>query len=156
MNRRSFLGAVGGVGGVLGAAAIQSPALGARSTIEGSVEAKSVTGTKADTSAGILLAQEGDLSVEDPSYDDAVETWEHVAVDDDLAQRLRFDYLTIRYNVHVSHESPNDRFDVATGESLAYRADREQFNAVDVGDDVAFRQAGGDVPAISAFAEPDE
>lgn len=153
MDRRSVLAGIGVVGGAVGIGAALQPALGSPSTIDGTVEAKSITGKQSDTSYGILLAHEGHLGVEDETYEDDFETWRRVVVDDDLEQRLRFDYRTLQYNVHVRHDSSSPQFDADVGESLAYRATREQFNAAGIGDEISFSIADGRAPEIEELTD---
>lgn len=151
MERRRFLTAAGVGVAVIGLGGPFGTAFGDSTPVEGTVEAKSVTGTSDDTSYGIVLAQEGSLSVEDERYEDAFGNWREVAVDADLERRLETEYRRLRYNVHVKHRSANRRDGVESGDSLAYRARRTLFNAVDVGDEVTFERADAETPRIRDF-----
>lgn len=119
-------------------------------TVDGTVEAKSITGRGGDESHTVM-AHEGTLTVDDSAYEDEFTDWRDVTVDDALARRFGTDYEEVFYNLHVSHETANDRQNVAAGETLAYRTDRAVFNEVQVGDEVAFSPSGGDVPHIDSL-----
>lgn len=148
MERRRLLQAGGVVGGTICIGGIFGTVFGGSTTVEGTVEAKSLTGMQGETSHGIVLAQRGDLSVEDDAYEDAFASWEAVVVDSELERELEFEYRTLQYNVHVTHTADNERQDVAAGESLAYRVSRDQFNAIGIGDDLTFQTAGSEIPRI--------
>lgn len=141
-----FLGGVGG----LGVSAVGANALTATSTIEGVVEAKSITGRGGDESHSVL-AHEGTLNIDDAEYRDDFSDWQDVTVDYALARQFETDYEDVYYNLHIDHETANRKQNVATGESLAYRADRTLFNRVQIGDAVYFKTTGTDVPRIDSL-----
>lgn len=153
MDRRGMLEAVGVIGSGIALSGCIRSALGMSSSVEGVVEAKSITGMKSDTKYGILLAQRGDLSVEDETYENEFEDWQEVTVDSALERQLQFDYRELHYNVHVKHLSENQQHDVEKGGSLAYRVDRALFNSVSVSDEVTFENAGTDTPRIQRFTD---
>ncbi|MHB9286009.1 hypothetical protein ACKVMT_03100 [Halobacteriales archaeon Cl-PHB] len=150
MRRRTFVKSVGMVAGIGAVALGTNAVLGTPAPVEGTVEAKSITGRGGDESHAVL-AHEGTLNVDDAAYRDEFSDWQDVTVDAALADRFESDYGDVHYNLHVSHETANDRQDVATGETLAYRSDRTSFNSVQVGDAVRFEPTGGDVPRIDSL-----
>ncbi|MDS0477128.1 hypothetical protein [Natrinema sp. 1APR25-10V2] len=149
MERRTVVKVLGAVG-TLGVGAVGANALAAPSTIEGTVEAKSITGRGGDESHTVL-AHEGTLNVDDVEYRDDFSDWRDVTVDDALARQFETDYEEVYYNLHVSHDTPNRKQNVAAGESLAYRTDRTLFNSVQIGDAVHFKATGADVPRIDSL-----
>lgn len=150
MERRTFLGAVGGLG-TLGLAAVgTSTGFASSKTLRGAVEAKSITGRGGDGSHDVL-AHEGTLVVDDEAYREDFSDWRDVTVDEELARKFESDYEDVFYNLHVDHETVNPAWDVQTGETLAYRTDRQLFNSVQVGDTVRFETADGDIPRIASL-----
>lgn len=150
MERRTFVKSFGAAGS-LGAVAVGANAvLAAPSIIEGTVEAKSITGRGSDESHTVL-AHEGTLNIDDAEYRDAISDWRDVTVDDALARQFETDYEAVFYNLHIHHETANEKQNVATGESLAYRTDRTVFNSVQIGDAVRFEATGADVPRITSL-----
>ncbi|WP_254522310.1 hypothetical protein [Natrinema caseinilyticum] len=150
MNRRTFVTSLGAAGGLGAVVAGTNAVLAAPSTVEGTVEAKSITGRGGDESHAVL-AHEGTLVVDDAEYRDAVSDWRNVTVNGALARQFETDYEAVYYNLHVHHETANEKRNVATGESLAYRTDRPVFNSVQVGDAVTAETAGADVPRIDSL-----
>lgn len=150
MERRTFLTSLGAVAGIGAVALGTNAVLATHPTVEGTVEAKSVTGRGGDESHTVL-AHEGTLNVDDPAYRDEFSDWQDVTVDEELARKFGTDYEEVYYNLHVRHDTANDQQSVAAGETLAYRIDRAGFNSVQVGDAVQFSPSGADVPRIDSL-----
>jgi len=170
MNRRTLLlsaaglAATGGVAATGALAADESLLGGGSTTIDAVVEAKSITGRRADTRSGLILAHRGTLSAESEVLAGEFETWRDVTVDDDLHDRLRFDYLALQFTLHLRTserrrgDRPTERQDdgsagAARGSTVtAYEADRGDFNAAQVGDRVSVRLADGRVPRVATLS----
>lgn len=150
VNRRALVKSLGAVGGFGAVAVGINTAFASPVPVAGTVEAKSITGRGSDESHTVL-AHEGTLNVDDAEYRDAFSDWRHVTVDDALARRFEGDYGTVYYNIHVHHETANEKQRTQAGESLAYRTDRPVFNSVQVGDSVRFEPTGADVPRIDSL-----
>lgn len=150
MNRRTLIKSLGAVGSVGVVAVGIDTAFATASTVEGTIEAKSITGRGGDESHTVL-AHEGTLNVDDAEYRDAFSDWQNVTVDDSLARQFKNDYETVYYNLHVHHDLANKKQSISAGESLAYRTDRPVFNSVQVGDSVRFKSTGADVPRINSL-----
>lgn len=153
MNRRRVLQVVGGLAatGAVGTAFAAS-----RAPLRGTIDAKSVTGRRDETTEGIVLAHTDHLGIENERYAGAFESRGRVVVDEELAARLRRDYLDLHYHLHVVHRTANPEFDVGAGEALAYRVDRETFNAPQVGATVRFGSTGDAVPHIESLSVTDD
>lgn len=150
MKRRTLLKSLGAVGSI-GAVGVGTNAiLATPATVDGTVEAKSITGRGGEESHAVL-AHEGTLNIDDDDYRDAFSDWQDVTVDDALARRFETDYEAVHYNLHVHHETANKKQNMTAGESLAYRTDRPVFNSVQVGDSVQFKPTGADVPRIDSL-----
>jgi hypothetical protein len=150
VKRRTLLKSLAAVGGIGAVGVGTNAVLATPATVDGTVEAKSITGRGGDESHSVL-AHEGTLTVDDPAYRDEFADWQEVTVDDALARQFETDYEAVYYNLHVHHESANDRQNVAAGETLAYRTDRAVFNGVQIGHAVEFRPTGSDVPQIDSL-----
>jgi hypothetical protein len=141
------LGAAGGIGAI----AVGTNAVIARSTtVDGTIEAKSITGRGGEESHTVV-AHDGTLNIDDPAYRDDFSNWQDVTVDETLARKFERDYLAVYYNLHVQHTSAYPNHNIESGESLAYRTDRPFFNSVQVGDSVNFEATGEDIPRIDSL-----
>jgi len=180
MNRRTLLLSAGGLaatGGVTATGALaagESLFGGGPTTTDAVVEAKSITGRRADTRSGLLLAHRGTLSVDSEALTGEFESWRDVTVGDDLHDRLRFDYLDIQFNLHL--RTAERRRDVGTSERrrgdsdsasedsnaseaatvTAYEASRADFNAAQVGDRVSARLTDDRVPRVASLSVIDD
>jgi len=179
MNRRTLLLSAGGLAATGGVAATGALAAGESllgggpTTTDAVVEAKSITGRRADTRSGLLLAHRGTLSVESEVLAGEFETWRDVTVDDDLHDRLWFDYLDLQFNLHLrtserhhdgrTSERRNGDSDSASEGSnesdgptvTAYEASRADFNAAQVDDRVSARLADDRVPRVASLSVAD-
>lgn len=150
VKRRTFIKSLGAVGSI-GTVAVGTNAVFATSaTVEGTVEAKSISGRGGDESHTVL-AHEGTLNIDDEEYRNAFSDWQDITVDGALARQFDADYETVHYNLHVHHETANEKQNVSAGESLAYRTARPDFNSVQVGDSVQFNPTDADVPRIDSL-----
>lgn len=141
------LGAAGGIGAI---AVGTNAVIAQSSTVEGTIEAKSITGRGGEESHTVV-AHEGTLTVDDSAYRDDFSNWQDITVDETLARKFERDYLRVYYNLHVQHTSANPNHNIEPGESLAYRTDRAVFNSVQVGDAVKFEASGEDIPRIDSL-----
>lgn len=159
MERRAFLLSAGSVAAGAATAGCGVPLVGGSASVDAVVTAKSVTGTKGDASHGIVLAHRDALSVDDEDYAGAFDDWRDVTVDDDLRERLTFEYRDLRYNFHLRRSGGDGRSTETGGdarddgsETLAYRASRADFNAAQVTDAVTARVDDGDVPRVESLS----
>jgi hypothetical protein len=177
MNRRTLLLSAGGLAATGGVAATGALAAGESllgggpTTTDAVVEAKSITGRRADTRSGLLLAHRGTLSVDSEALTGEFESWRDVTVGDDLHDRLRFDYLDIQFNLHLrtaergrgdstgTAEGPNaSEGSNASGSApvTAYEASRADFNAAQVGGRASARLTDDRVPRVASLSVIDD
>ena len=111
-----------------------------RSTAEGIVDHKAITGVKDNTSYTILMNGPGDgepwILLKDEDYEEYFSTGdEDAVVSESLASEMKKEYSVVNYFVNV-------KVDPEEYGTQPYRASREIFNNIEVGTKVQFRWTG--------------
>ena len=111
-----------------------------RSTAEGIVDHKAITGVKDNTSYTILVNRTGDgeplILLKDKDYEEYFSTGDgNVVVNESLEREVKREYSVVNYFVNV-------KVDPEEYGTQPYRASREIFNNIEVGTKVKFRWTG--------------